>query len=130
MTRSKRTILIELEYMKRGLIPRNVKTSDVTSEWSPEKLKAHHRKFRKVFRKALKWEVKNMVSVKVGNKKIGKKIKQRYIDPEYYKDWCRRTGVNVNEEIQKEMMRARRGLVHRYICWLVDSRRPDLMKKK
>jgi len=131
MSFTKRKLLIELEYMNRGLIPRNVKSTDVTSDWTPTALKTYHRKFRKVFRRALKWESKNLISVVSRGRANPKEIIRKYLDENYYASWSYPTSEKGHKAASRRyMMASRRRLVHRYICWLVDCKQTNLMKKK
>ena len=118
MSKSKRTMLIELEYMRRGLIPNHIKVDDVISNWSADRLKVYHRKFRKVFRAALKWKRQKLISdySHNANYEVDKYL-QKYISPAYYKCWSYGVSNDMLDktECYKLMLKSRRHLVLVYI---------------
>jgi len=118
MSKSKRAMLIELEYMKRGLIPSHVKVDDVISNWSADRLKVYHRKFRKVYRTALKWKRQKLISDyrRNENYEVDKHL-QKYTSPAYYKSWSYGVANDTLDKTEryKLMLKSRRHLVLVYI---------------
>lgn len=125
MNKSKRQVLIEIEYMNRGLIPVHIKVDDIINAWTVDQLKVYHRKFRKIFRKALKWENQSIVSIHRPNSKNNiDKCLEKYIDVEYYKSFTHHIdhGSSLEETCYKQMMKSRRRLVYKFISHLVNQR--------
>ena len=137
--KSKLMIMVELEYMRRGLVSPYATFEDVSSGWSKEQHRVHARKFRKVFRKALNWERDSIIRQEMLNQpawrfndrkallRKAKKVANLRLE--------RVTSVNPNRENWSAktaywaMMNCRRNLVKRYITYVVKQNQ-KLNKKK